>query len=453
MRKSGTTTDGLSRRALLAGTGAAALGATGLAGCASTSGAAQRSRQARVRRGERVSLTFWTWEPLQDAVALWNHEHPDVHVTMQIIPGGSSGGYQKMYAALRSGQQPDVAHVEYQELAAFMLVQGLTDLRPYGIEKFHHRYVEWQWRQGVFGKGIFTVPWASGPMGMFYRKDLLRRWGIVPPETWKDFEQAARTVRRKDSHAYLHSFPSSNSAWFEGLAWQAGGKWVETDGDTWIVNIDNPRTRKVTEFWDRLISDDLVIVENDGQSAWYRQIQQDKLASFVTADWYDELLRDNAPSTSGHWHVKRMPQWQPGAKTAANWGGSSLAVLQGSRYPRQAMEFGVWLSTDVRAINLSIHQGSGWPGARNAYQRTILSKPDKFFGGQRYNSVFVEADAHIDESWRFLPTNDSAISHMDDAFAAAIATHNPLADTLPDIQTRVIEDMKAKNLKVRAAEA
>jgi ABC-type glycerol-3-phosphate transport system substrate-binding protein len=441
----------LSRRDLLRRSALTAMGVTGLTGCASAAGAARQSHQAKVRPGERISLTFWTWEPLQDAVALWNREHPDIHVTMQIIPGGSSGGYQKMYAALRSGKPPDIAHVEYQELAAFMLVQGLTNLRPFGIDKYHSRYVEWQWRQGIFGNGVYTVPWASGPMGMFYRKDLFKKWGIQPPRTWDDFAQAARTVRRKDSHAYLHSFPSSNSAWFEGLAWQAGGQWVRTDGDTWIIDIDNPQTRRVAQFWDRLIADDLVIIENDGQSAWYKQIQQGTLGSFVTADWYDALLRDNAPNTSGKWLTTRMPQWTRGARKAANWGGSSLAVLQGTQYPQQAMEFGIWLSTDVRAINLSIPQGSGWPGAEGAYSRTVLSKPDKFFSNQSYNSIFVEADANIDESWRFLPTNDSAISHMNDAFAAAIATKSPLADTLPDVQSRVIDDMKAKNLKVRGA--
>jgi multiple sugar transport system substrate-binding protein len=288
-------------------------------------------------------------------------------------------------------------------------------------------------------------------MAMFYRKDLFAKWGIDPPTTWAEFEQAARVVRKKDSQAYLHSFPSSNSAWFEGLAWQAGGQWVRTDGDTWIIDIDNEHTRKVAQFWDRLIADDLVIIENDGQSAWYKQIQQGTLASFVTADWYDALLRDNAPNTSGKWKTTRMPQWTAGAKKAANWGGSSLAVLQGSNYPKQAMEFGLWLSTNVQAIDLSIPQGSGWPGAEGAYQRTVLSKPDPFFDNERYNSIFVEADANIDEAWRFLPTNDAAISHMNDAFAAAIAVHGSLAETLPDVQGRVIDDMKAKNLKVRAA--
>lgn len=444
----GTSDRSLSRRAVLGLAGASVATA---AGCASTAGAARTSKQAHVGGNQKITLTFWTWEPLQAVVALWNREHPDVQVTMQIVPGGGSGGYQKMYASLRAGNPPDIAHVEYQELAAFMLVQGLTDLKPYGIEKYQKDFAEWQWSQGIFGDGIYTMPWASGPMGMFYRKDLFDRWDIEPPATWADFATAARTVRKKAPDSYLHSFPSSNSAWFEGLVWQAGAHWIRTDGDTWVVDVNSDQTRMVTEFWEKLIRDDLVIVENDGQSAWYKQIQQGRLASFVSADWYDNLLATNAPGTSGKWRTTRMPQWKAGEKKAANWGGSSLAVLQGSRYPTQAMEFAHFVGTDVRAINLSIPQGSGWPGAANAYQRTVLSKPSKFFGGQRYNAVFVEADTNIDKSWKFLPTNDSAIAHMNDAFAAAIATKSSLVKTLPSVQQKIIDDMTAKNLKVSTA--
>jgi multiple sugar transport system substrate-binding protein len=387
---------------------------------------------------------------VQETIALWNHQNPDIQVNMQIIPGGSSGGYQKMYSSLRVGNAPDVAQVEYQELSAFMLVQGLTNLSPFGVEKYKDDYVEWQWRQGLFGQDIYTLPWASGPMGMFYRTDLFKEWGITPPGTWSEFEAAARVVRKRDPSAYLHHFPPSNSAWFEGLAWQAGGEWVSTDGDTWVVDIDNPQTRKVAAFWDRLIRDDLVIVENDGTSAWYKQIQEGQLACYVSADWYDFLIEDNAPNTTGKWLTTTMPQWTPGAKTAANWGGSSVAVLQGSHYPTQAMEFAHWFATNTTAINQTFSMGSGWPAAQGAYERTILSKPSKFFSNSRYNATFEEADANINDAWKFLPTNDAMIDHMNDAFSAAIASGSSLEATLASVQVLAVDDLKAKDLKVRA---
>ena len=355
-----------------------------------------------------------------------------------------------MYSALRAGNAPDLAHVEYQEIPSFMLVQGLTDLTPYGVESYRKDYVDWQWQQGVFGNGMFTVPWASGPIAMFYRTDLFRQWGITPPATWAEFEVAARRVRARAPDAYLHSFPPSNSAWFEGLAWQAGDEWVKTDGDTWIVDIDNPQTRKVAAFWDRLIRDDLVLIENDGTSAWYKQIQEGALGSYISSDWYDALIEDNAPSTAGKWKTAGMPQWTPGALTAANWGGSSVAVLQGSRYPTQAMEFAHWFSTNVSAVNATFLLGSGWPALQGAFGQTVLSHSSKFFSDTVYNKAFNVADAHINTNWRFLPTNDAMIDHMNDEFSAAIASNQSLEGALARVQTLAIEDMKAKNLKVRA---
>lgn len=445
----------ISRRDVLRyGVGAALVGAAGtgaLAGCGSSSAPARMSAQSKVSPGQRVNITFWTWLPVQKIVAKWNRSHPQIHVDLQIIPAGSGGGYQKMYSALRVGNAPDLAHVEYQEIPAFMLVQGLTNLAPYGIEKYKSDFVEWQWQQGVFGKGVYSMPWASGPMAMFYRPDLLKEWGIVPPPTWPAFEAAARKVRQRSRTAYLHSFPPSNSAWFEGLAWQAGGNWVKSDGNTWLVDIDNRPTRKVAAFWDRLINDDLVNVENDGTSAWYKQIQDGKLASFVSADWYDALLEGNAPNTSGKWMTTLMPQWTAGKKAAANWGGSSVAVLQGSRHPVQAMEFAHWFATNVGAVNESIELGGGWPALTDAFHKTVLSKKSKFFGGSVYNSAFNVADAHVDTSWRFLPTNDAMVDHMNDAFSAAIASGGSLEGALSGVQDLVVSDLKAKGLTVRPA--
>ena len=81
----------------------------------------------------------------------------------------------------------------------------------------------------------------------------------------------------------------------------------------------------------------------------------------------------------------------------------------------------------------------------------MLSQKSKFFGDTAYNEAFNVADAHINTNWRFLPTNDAMIDHMNDAFSAAIAANRSLEGALVGVEALAIEDMKAKNLKVRAA--
>lgn len=437
------------RRSVL-GLGAAALAAgPALAGCAGSASAARMTSEAPHRPGRRVELVFWTWVPLQKAVDLWNRTHPDIHVEVQLIPANTTGGYQKMYSSLRAGNPPDLAQVEYQELPAFMLVQGLTDLSAYGADALRDHYVPWQWQQGVFGGHVYTIPQASGPMGMFYRRDLLARWGVKAPTTWQEYEDAARTVRRKGS--YICAFPPNQASWFIAFAWQNGARWIRTDGDTWVVDIDNAASRQVADYWDRMVGDGLVLVEPDMQSGWYKDLQDGRVLTWLAAQWGDALLRGNAPSTSGKWAVTTLPQWRAGQSASANWGGSSTAILQGSRHPEEALRFAHWLNTDPDSIDLLVPAGYGWPAARDVFEGSALDKPDPFFGGQRYNTVFAASDKHVDTSWKWPPTTDALYSHLTDALEKAASGHGTFTDALADVQARAVDDLLAKGLKARSA--
>lgn len=439
------------RRGVLKGAAASAVAAPALVGCAETPGAARMTRQSRSRPGEPVKLVFWTWVPLQKAVALWNRTHRDIKVELQIIPANIYGGYQKMHSALKAGDPPDLAQVEYEELPAFMLVQGLTDLSAYGAERLREKYVPWQWQQGVFGGRTYALPQASGPMGLFYRADLFRRWGIEPPRTWGEFERAARIVRRRGGGARLTSFPPNQPRWFASLVWQHGAHWIRTEGDEWLVDLTHPAAMEVAEFWDRLIRDDLVATMADQQSGWYRALQTGQLVSWIGPQWGDALLRSNAPRTKGDWAVVPLPRWESGVSNSGNWGGSSTAVLQGSRHPREALRFAHWLNTDPDSIELLVDAGYGWPGARDAAKAPALDKPDPFFGGQRYNRVFAASDRQVDKSWKWSPTSDQMIAHLHDAFGRAVAQDGTLVDALKDCQPRAVDDLLAKGLQARSA--
>ncbi|MGX1561018.1 ABC transporter substrate-binding protein [Streptomyces sp. NPDC055506] len=441
----------LSRRSVL-GWGAGALAALpALTACGQTVGAARTTRQEPARPGRPVKLVFWTWVPMRKTVDLWNRTHPGIHVELQSIPANTQGGYQKMHSSLTAGNPPDLAQVEYHELPGFMLVNGLTDLSAYGADELRDSYVPWQWNQGVFGGRVRTIPQASGPMGLFYRRDLFEKWGIGTPGTWAEFERAARVVRERGSGARLCTFAPNQPTWFAAMCWQRGARWVRTQGDTWVVDMDGGLSREVADYWERLVRDDLVFVGPDMSSAWYRQVQTGQIAAWVGPQWGDALLRGNAPGTEGKWRVAPLPQWTAGDNASANWGGSSTAVLQGSRHPREALRFAHWLNTDPRAVDLNISVGYGWPAATGVFRGSALDKPDPFFGGQRYNDVFTASDRAIDTSWKWSPTTDADFSRLGDAFGAAMASDGTLASSLADAQRSSVDNLRAKGLKARSA--
>lgn len=434
----------------------AATAALGLGACSSGGGGGDPGEAGGATRapGEQIELTFWSWVPGVDkAVDLWNEENPDVQVTLEKIPAGSAGGYAKMFSALKAGTgAPDLAQVEYQEIPGFLLEEGLVDLTAYGADEDADQFVDWQWQQGVFGDGVYAIPQAAGPMALFYRADLFKKWGIEPPKTWDDYRVAAQTIRDKDPEAYISTFPPGNSAWFTSVAWQAGASWFGVDDKGWSVNMTDPATIEVADYWDSMVRDDLVKTEPDFANGWYKDLQDGSVVAWVGAQWGDAILSGNAPDTSGKWAVAPIPQWEEGDFRSANWGGSSTAVLTGTEYVKDAKDFAVWLNTDPESIDLLVQGGYGWPAAEGALEGSALDRPYEFFGGQRINDVFAEADEAIDRDWAWIPTTSATYQHLNDGFQAAIEGEGTFADAVRNAQEQTLDDLDAKGLEVVAGD-
>jgi multiple sugar transport system substrate-binding protein len=436
-----------SERLRRAGAAVAALATTAvLIGACGDDGEGDQAGTPARKAGEKVTLRFWSWVPGVDkAVDLWNQENPDVQVKLENVP--ADGAYQKMFSAVKAGNAPDLAQVEYEQIPGFLLEGALEDLSQYDVAQYQDKFAEWQWAQTVFADKVYAIPQASGPMAMYYRADLFDRWGIAPPETWEEYEQAAREVR--DHGAYIATFSPDSPGWFTGLAWQAGARWYGYEGDKWVVDVDSPETRRVAQYWERLADQKLVKTEPDFANAWYKDLQDGEIVSWVSAHWGDAILRGNAPDTAGKWRVAPMPQWDDASgPVSGNFGGSSTALLKGAKYPEAAIRFAVWLNTDPESVDLLLKGGYGWPALEDPVGEVpALAEADKFFGGQRYNEVFAEADASVDKDWQWSPTVSATNEYLTDGFKAAINGKGSFVDAIVDADKQTVEDLREKGLE------
>ena len=437
---------------LIRNVAAAAAIATVFATAACASSPATSTATGSTNASGKVQLTFWSWVPGVDkAVNLWNTQNPNIQVKLDMTPTGSSGTYAKMFAALKAGKgAPDLAQVEYQELPAFVLENGLVDLKPLGMSATASKFVDWQLQQSTFGNSIYAVPQASGPMGLYYRADIFASLGLKAPTTWAEYATDAKKIHAANPKEYINTFPPGNSAWFTSLAWQAGAKWFGLDGDTWTVNIDDANTLKVAAYWDKLREEGVIKTEPDFANGWYSDLQTGNIVAWPSAQWGGAILSGNAPATAGKWKVAPMPQW--GATYAsANWGGSTTAVLKGTTNAQAAEKFAYWLNTDPKSIDLLIAGGYGWPATKGALAGTALDKPDPFLGGQNANKdVFEKSDSAVNISWGWIPTTADTYTHLNDGFQAAIEGNGTFVGAVKAAQAATIADLKAKGLKVRA---
>lgn len=399
----------------------------------------------------KVTLTFWSWEPgIDKIVDVWNAQNPNIEVQVKEVVSGPMGTYQNYNNAIRAHSTPDIGMVEYDSLGSYRLQNALTNIASCaGISAAEDSFVPWTWAQGTFGESgaVYAVPQDTGPMAMYYRKDIFDRYGIAVPSTWDEYYQAAKLLKAADPSAKMMHI-GQDAAWFEGLLWQNGARPFRTDGDTVTVRLTGPAERKVTDYWQRMIDEKLVTTNIASFSpALYKAWDSGQIVTEIGAAWGYSLIRDNAKSTGGKWAVAPLPQWDPDHPAAGNWGGSSNVVFAGSEHPYEAAKFVTWLGSDPTAVRMLNQLGGSYPASVDGLTMPALSQGVPFYGGQRIFDIFAKAAEQVDPSFQWGPDMTDTNTFINDGFASAVSGSGTLHEALADAQAKTVDALQAKGIK------
>ncbi|MER6471531.1 ABC transporter substrate-binding protein [Streptomyces collinus] len=401
----------------------------------------------------KVTLDYWSWVPgMQKAVDLWNQQNPDVQVKLKTTPSGNAGTYQNLSNALKAGKAPDLGQIEYDSLASFRLKEGLRNIASCpGVTGAGNEFVEWTWSQVEFGAagkdGIWAVPQDTGPMALFYRKDIFDKLGLKAPATWDEYAADARKLKKAGK--YITHFSQTDPNWFTGLLWQNKATMFGRKGDSWKVTVDRPESRQVADYWQKMIDDKLVATDLQGFSpALYKAWNDGEVATWISAAWGYSTIRDNAKSTAGKWAVAPMPQWHPGEQQAGNWGGSTTAVLAGTKHPAEAAKFALWLNTDPKALEILNREGGLYPAAKAGLNLPALKKPVDFYGKQKIFDVFAQASANVDTNFTWGPTMTNTYRYLSDGTADVIGGKSTLGDVLKRTGSQSVDSLRKQSLDV-----
>jgi multiple sugar transport system substrate-binding protein len=410
--------------------------ATGAAACAPSSGP--------------VTLTYTTWIPgIENVVKLWNDKNPNIQVKVQTGPNGNGGTYANFFNQLKAGNAPDLGHIEYDALPSFRVQDGLTNLADCAeVTAAKDQFVDWTWGQVSFGEqnAVYGIPQDTGPMGLFYRKDLFEKNNIPVPTTWEEY--AAAAVKVKAAGGYITNFSQSDISQFAGLSWQAGGRWFTNDGSKWTVNFSDEATTKVATYWQDLISKKLVSSVPPWTTEWDNAYNTGQAWTWVSAVWGANSIKSGAPDTSGKWAVAPMPQWTAGGTVAGNWGGSSTAVFKGSKHPYEAAKFALWLNTSEEALTALNKEAQLYPATKAGAALPALSEGVEFYGGQKIYDVFATASTQVSPDFVWGPTMTDTYATASDGFKAVVSGTGTLADALKTAQTKTVETLKSQSIPV-----
>lgn len=443
------------RRGVVAGAAIAAsavmLAACGTPSASDTPGTAEVVSQEEIDKALSTPTTidFWSWVPdIQNQIDLFEKQHPAITVKLS-NQGGATAQYQKLRAAVKSGDVPDVVQIEYSFLPSFSITDSLEDLTPYGAAELDDQFVQSAWGMVSTSDAIWGLPQDSGPTGQLYRTDIFEAAGVEVPTTWDEYIEAAEAIK-EETGSYISDLPGNSFSPILALLWQAGARPFGYDGDkTVTIDLDSEEVIQVIAYWDDLIQRDLVDTAPQLDDNWYQSIASGKYASWIAAAWGPVFLQGTAANTSGLWQATEMPQWDASAPASGNQGGSAVAVTADSDAKIAAAEFVKFLTTDQQSTLTLATEQFIFPSQLSALDSAeVRDQEMEFYAGQKVNAVFADISETVASDWQWLPYNDYASSSFKETLGAAITEKTDLFTGLEEWKNDLVSYGEAQGFTV-----
>jgi trehalose/maltose transport system substrate-binding protein len=250
--------------------------------------------------------------------------------------------------------------------------------------------------QTVEGK-LVALPVFTDAPALYYRKDLLEKYGAKVPTTWAEMAETAKMIMDKEREAGakdMWGFVFQGNA-YEGLTCDAlewvksngGGQIIEADG---TVSINNPQAAAAIDMaksWIGTIAPPGVLAYQEEES---RGVWQTGNAVFMRNWPYAYSLGNGEDSAvKGKFDVTTLPAGTgDGARSAATLGGWNLAVSKHSENPDAAIELVKFIASPEMQKYRTL-KASNLPTIQSLYEDADIAKEQPII--PRWKEVFLNA--------------------------------------------------------------
>lgn len=205
--------------------------------------------------------------------------------------------------------------------------------------------------QTVNGK-LVALPIFTDAPALYYRKDLLEKYGKQPPKTWEELAATAKEIQDKEREAGkkdLWGFIWQGNA-YEGLTCNAlewvksfgGGQVVEADGSVSVNNEKAVAALEAAKSWVGTISPPGVLSYQEEEA---RGLWQTGNAVFMRNWPYAYTLGNGDDSAvKGMFDVTTLPTGGGADTSAATLGGWNVAVSKYSKNKEAAISLALYLA-------------------------------------------------------------------------------------------------------------
>ncbi len=318
------------------------------------------------REGGPVTLVFkyarilGNADPLPGLLREFERAHPGVRVKGEALPWTSDDQHQ-FYVINLEGRSPgfDVMMLDCIWVPEFARAGWLTDLtgrlQPDELAPFFPSAVA----SATYDGRVWALPWNFNVGLLYYRADLLARYGLRPPETYEELVEQVRRIRAGERDPKLDGYVWQGKQ-YEGLVvnvleafWANGARLLADDG---TVFPEPARAADALKFLRGLIE--------TGVSPAWTTAADEELSRRAFGDGHAIFLRNwpyamdlfesSGSAVRGKVAFAPLPGRARGEPGAGSTGGAHLGVSSRSLHPDLALALARHLTSEraQRAIAL-----------------------------------------------------------------------------------------------------
>jgi trehalose/maltose transport system substrate-binding protein len=324
-------------------------------------------------------------ELVQGQAARYMEACPDISVTvLETIDSATDrlGLYQQFWEA----QSPDVDVYQVDVIWAGIIAEHMVDLKEFLSEETIAEYFPAMIAGQTIADRLVALPWFTDAPGLYYRTDLLEKYGLEVPTTWDELTAAAQTImdgERAEGMADFYGYVWQGNA-YEGLTCDAH-EWLASEtGNTFItpegeVNVLAPEWIAALERatgWVGTISPEAVTTyqEEDARAVW-----QAGNAAFMR-NWPYAYGLGNGEDSAVAGNFGYVPLPMGAAGTFGCLGGWQLGVSQYSDNVEAAVSVAAFLASPAEQKIRALSPQGANPTIPSLYEDQELLDANPLFG-------------------------------------------------------------------------
>lgn len=345
------------------------------------------------RVGAETQLRFVTWRSeaarvFQQIIADFEITHPGIKVIQEIGPSSSTEFHDLVTQKLRNRDaEMDVFFMDVVWPAEFAAAGWALPVDQFFPPTAQSGFLDAPVKANTYGGRIYGIPMFVDAGMLYYRKDLLAKYQLRPPDTWPELVRQAQFIISQERDPYLTGY-SAQFKQYEGLVCNMMEFILSNGGALWDEQrlksaVHTPPAMEAVRF----VRDDIVrLIANRGILAYQ---ESESLALFTQGravfhrNWpYAwEASNDSGQSkVAGRVGVMPLPAFS-GQKSAATLGGWQLAISRFSRHPQLAWEFVQFMTSSETQKRIALGTGRA-PARKDLYHDPEILKRSPQFQSQ-----------------------------------------------------------------------